>query len=179
MRVEWTKLQARAERYREEKILVAEEMRRTLVYCDWKADWWRTQSSLRADAGIEVLSGLQAYAEKQAVMWESLGISFASSWYKTLVANGHETEWPERYRIAGENPKLRMKRTTLALARSTRPSNEMSVSITYNIETDQQHAINDVHSNDIIDEEEFATTDYGEDDDNNVPSEDEYPEFDS
>ncbi|KAF8223543.1 hypothetical protein L208DRAFT_1078317, partial [Tricholoma matsutake] len=38
--VEWVKAQVRAERWWEEVILLEEEMRRVLEFCQWKARWW-------------------------------------------------------------------------------------------------------------------------------------------
>jgi hypothetical protein len=40
IKVEWLKARARAHRWKEELILVDEEMRRCLEYCQWKAKWW-------------------------------------------------------------------------------------------------------------------------------------------
>jgi hypothetical protein len=68
LRVEWAKAKARAARWEEEVILLDEEMRRILEFCDWKARWWRDQRSLRTpDTTDSILSeGLQAFAEQQA-----------------------------------------------------------------------------------------------------------------
>ncbi|KAH8111697.1 hypothetical protein DFH11DRAFT_1512691 [Phellopilus nigrolimitatus] len=123
IRVEWAKAQARAERWQEEITLIVEEMRRTLAYCDWKAAWWREQATVRIVSEVPALaSGLQAYAEKQAVTWEGLATSFAAKWYKAITSRGHAIEWPQRYRVAGEaaGPTLtaKKKRTTLILART-------------------------------------------------------------
>ncbi|KAJ7601666.1 hypothetical protein DFH06DRAFT_939375, partial [Mycena polygramma] len=41
IQVEWMRARARAERWREEVILVEEEMRRVLEFCRWKAQWWK------------------------------------------------------------------------------------------------------------------------------------------
>ncbi|KAH8110267.1 hypothetical protein DFH11DRAFT_1547578 [Phellopilus nigrolimitatus] len=122
IRVEWAKAQARAERWQEEITLVVEEMRRTLAYCDWKAAWWREQATRRTVSDVPPLaSGLQACAEKQAATWEGLATSFATRWYKTVTAHGHAIEWPQRYRLAGEEtrsmPTTKKLRTTLILAR--------------------------------------------------------------
>jgi hypothetical protein len=46
MRVEWAKARARVMRWKEELLLVQEEMRRVLEYHKWKAAWWRTQGPL-------------------------------------------------------------------------------------------------------------------------------------
>ncbi|KAJ7885141.1 hypothetical protein B0H14DRAFT_2564086 [Mycena olivaceomarginata] len=44
IRIEWTKARARADRWREELILLEEEMRRVLEFCGWKARWWDERS---------------------------------------------------------------------------------------------------------------------------------------
>ncbi|KAH8108912.1 hypothetical protein DFH11DRAFT_1818283 [Phellopilus nigrolimitatus] len=68
-----------------------------------------------------VLCPIQACAEKQAVIWEGLAMSFAARWYKTVTARGHAIKWPQRYRIVGEATRSIMTttkiRTTLVLAR--------------------------------------------------------------
>jgi hypothetical protein len=40
MRVEWAKTHARANRQKEEVLLLTEEMRHVVAYLDWKASWW-------------------------------------------------------------------------------------------------------------------------------------------
>lgn len=80
MRIEWLRTRARARRWAEEVALLTEEMRRTLRYTEWKAAWWREQKSLREEIRQDYRSGLDAYAEKQAKVWESLGIYFAGMW---------------------------------------------------------------------------------------------------
>ena len=40
MRVEWAKAKARMMRWKEELMLIQEEMRRVIVYHKWRADWW-------------------------------------------------------------------------------------------------------------------------------------------
>ncbi|KAH8113739.1 hypothetical protein DFH11DRAFT_1509928, partial [Phellopilus nigrolimitatus] len=124
IRVEWAKSWARAERWEEEITLVVEEMRRTLVYSDWKAAWWRAQSSCRLDASSDVIDSLRAYAEKQATGWEALATFFAAKWYRTISMGGIAIEWPERYRVAGlqslATPNATRMRTILAMARLSR-----------------------------------------------------------
>ncbi|KAH8106476.1 hypothetical protein DFH11DRAFT_1691850 [Phellopilus nigrolimitatus] len=102
MRCEWARSQARAERWEEEKVLLMEEMRRTLAYSDWKATWWRGQEALRDNEHLraDIRDGLRAYAQKQADMWGRLAVSFAARWYKLLVSN-------ERYRIAAVDASLK------------------------------------------------------------------------
>jgi hypothetical protein len=97
MRVEWAKSRARAERWREEVLLLNEEMRRILQYFHWTANWWLAHQSLRSDVTPEVLHGLNAYAAKQANLLQQLVKSFALLWYPELVKNNMPIEWPSIY----------------------------------------------------------------------------------
>ncbi|KAA1479478.1 hypothetical protein DENSPDRAFT_855406 [Dentipellis sp. KUC8613] len=64
MRVTYAKARARARRWKEEIELLAEEMRRTLVYLHWKQAWWYAKRDARPDASSDIKSGLS--------MWEPL-----------------------------------------------------------------------------------------------------------
>lgn len=88
MKVEWAKTRARKLRWDEEYQLVQEEMRRTIVYLRWKAEWWRGQVDARADAEAHLLSGLNAYAHKQAAMLDRLATRFCCSWAPSLLKIG-------------------------------------------------------------------------------------------
>jgi hypothetical protein len=81
VRVEWLKLRARAARWREEVLLLEEEMRRAVEFCDWKQRWWRQRVGSRdTDALVvnvdgmntqgspepHVLDGIRAYALQHA-----------------------------------------------------------------------------------------------------------------
>jgi hypothetical protein len=97
MRVEWAKTKARADRWREEVLLVTEEMRRVLYFLQWKAQWWSSQSALRLDAPTRVQQGIAAYAAKQAAISHSMAGSFATKWYPTLKKSQISVDWPSRY----------------------------------------------------------------------------------
>lgn len=98
MRVEWAKSHARAQRWSEEVVLVIEEMRRVIKYLDWKASWWRDQATLRSStARPDIISGLHAYAERQADLMVLMAKSFASSWYSILDASHLPIDWPSPY----------------------------------------------------------------------------------
>jgi hypothetical protein len=97
MHVEWAKAHARANRWKEEVLLLTEEIRRVVAYLDWKASWWRTQGSHRDDVRADITDGLIAYAYRQADLMHKLAESFAALWYPVLVAEGISIEWPEHY----------------------------------------------------------------------------------
>lgn len=84
MRVEWARAKARAERWGEEEQLLEEEMRRTIEYMKWRVKWWRQQAHRRIAVSPTIISGLQSYAERQAVICEQITIRFASLWLPCL-----------------------------------------------------------------------------------------------
>ena len=97
LKVEWCKTYARAERWREEELLVREEMRRTLAYCEWKTMWWKDQIGRRASVTPALADGLSAYALKQAAVWDGLGLSFASKWATLFRKHNLPNAWPTKY----------------------------------------------------------------------------------
>ncbi|KAG6914287.1 hypothetical protein DXG01_001266 [Tephrocybe rancida] len=80
IRLEWLKARACAERWREEVILLDEEMRRVLVYTEWRASWWDEQASCNPTESPSLLEGLQAYAAEQAAIERSWLVSWAPKW---------------------------------------------------------------------------------------------------
>ena len=97
----WAKCQARAERYEEEVALILEEMGRTLRYFEWKQSWWLSLQSqrgqLKPPPPVDVQRGLQAYALRQANIFDSLIMSFARKWRKTLLFHNLSPPWLSRY----------------------------------------------------------------------------------
>lgn len=94
MRAEWAKMRARRDRWEEEYRLVVEEMRRTVVYLEWKAAWWRGQCWRRNDVDLATQLGLKAYAERQARMLELLAVSCIMKWVPALSAADITVDWP-------------------------------------------------------------------------------------
>lgn len=88
MRTEWARSRARAERWEEEETLLIEEMRRVLAYCEWRAAWWREQSQRRknTDTDEALVRGLEAYAEKQAVIFDNMATRCGTRWYAYFKA---------------------------------------------------------------------------------------------
>lgn len=97
MRVEWAKSRARRDRWCEEVELVQEEMRRALAYLQWRSDWWIAQAEHRDPKKISqpLLSGLRAYALRQAQLQLDLGVQFARMWYPVIKRRGLVCNWPE------------------------------------------------------------------------------------
>ena len=93
MRVEWAKARARKMRWKEELMLIQEEMRRVIVHHRWKADWWRDRASLRSHQDQVVLSGISGYAHKQADICVRLAEQCARHWLPALKASGIMPSW--------------------------------------------------------------------------------------
>lgn len=97
MRVEWAKSRARMLRWKEEELLVQEEMRRVLEHLSWKAEWWRERRSSRTDADPSLLSGISGYANKQADICLQIAQRCASYWLPRLKAQGIAPSWASKY----------------------------------------------------------------------------------
>ncbi|KAJ7024617.1 hypothetical protein C8F04DRAFT_1270161 [Mycena alexandri] len=83
LRVEWCKAYSRSKRWREDLVLVEEEMRRTIEYGRWAEARWITRSTARTMAlgtqtpiSAEVAEGVRAYAlehvNRERRTWEAL-----------------------------------------------------------------------------------------------------------
>ena len=98
MRVQWTTSQARMERWVEEVELLQEEMRRVVMFLEWKSETWFARKDVRlTTASPSIQSGLQAYALKQAAIYHNLAVSFSKLWRPTLVSYDLEHTWITGY----------------------------------------------------------------------------------
>src|SRR5271155_554189 len=96
LRVEWSKSQARKMRWEEEVEIIQEEMRRTIVYYEWKEQWW-LQIARQATCDDSIQHGITAYSQKQADYCKCLAESFAMAWLPFLQSEGIKAEWEHRY----------------------------------------------------------------------------------
>jgi hypothetical protein len=78
--VEWTKARARADRWKEELVLLEEEMRRVLEFCRWKAKWWENRRAARTGVPGLLAEGLWAYATEQAVREREWAAQWEGKW---------------------------------------------------------------------------------------------------
>ena len=97
MRVEWAKARARMMRWKEELLIIQEEMRRVIVYHGWKAAWWQDRGVLRSLGDATVLSGLSGYAHKQASICTRMAERCALYWLPHLMEKGIMPEWGSKY----------------------------------------------------------------------------------
>ena len=98
IRVEWTTSYARLARWTEEVELLHEEMRRVVAFLEWKSvDWLARADGRGENPTLDIRSGLNAYAQKQAAVYHDLAVSFAKFWYPTLESYGLECSWVVDY----------------------------------------------------------------------------------
>ena len=98
LRVEWTTSFARLERWKEEVELLQEEMRRVVVFLEWKSrDWLTKVEAPRGNTGPDIESGLNAYARKQAAILHNLALSFTKLWRPTLVSYNLKHSWATEF----------------------------------------------------------------------------------
>ena len=68
MHAEWAQTCARMSQWKEELLIIQEEMRRVLAYFEWKFAWWLEQANQRLNLESSVKSGVGAYAHKQSTL---------------------------------------------------------------------------------------------------------------
>lgn len=82
-RIQWLKSRANAARFREELILLEEEMRRVLAFTHWQAMWWRDKGSARPTENPHLSEGLRAYAHEQAHSEQMRAVQLSNRWFLT------------------------------------------------------------------------------------------------
>ena len=97
-RHEWMTCKAREDRWTEEEELLQEEMRRVVVFLEWKARWWSGKVGSRVGScSPDIQRGIDAYARKQANVHHEIAVSFAGQWLPYLKAFGLDTEWVKEF----------------------------------------------------------------------------------
>ncbi|KAK7433784.1 hypothetical protein VKT23_020552 [Stygiomarasmius scandens] len=79
LRVEWCKAYARVRRYREELLLLKEEMRRCLVTLEWQAKRWESRATASTLGGAYA-EGVSAYCHQQAMLKWQIAEHFDNLW---------------------------------------------------------------------------------------------------
>ncbi|KAJ6468859.1 hypothetical protein C8R45DRAFT_1105497 [Mycena sanguinolenta] len=92
LRIEWGKAWARAHRWTEEVDLLEEEMRRILVFLEWRAGWWRELVDNQAVDGVDMKEGFTAYALRQADIQDRMKARFTHDWREVArwIELGHQ-----------------------------------------------------------------------------------------
>lgn len=103
IRHEWMTCRARADRWREESELLQEEMRRVIVFLEWKSSsWGKSVGSRLGSITADIQHGVDSYARKQAGVYHELAVSLANQWLPHLFALGLDITWAKTYPWAAE-----------------------------------------------------------------------------
>jgi hypothetical protein len=98
IRHEWMTCRARADRWKEESVLLQEEMRRVIAFLEWKSSSWGEGVGSRSDSvTADIQHGIDAYARKQASTYHGLAVSLANQWLPYLLASGLDIAWAGTY----------------------------------------------------------------------------------
>ena len=97
MHVEWAKSRACMMQWKEELLLVQEEMWQVLAYHKWKARWWHTWSALQSHDDVSILSGISGYVHKQAMICKHMATESACYWLPRLKDKGITLPWAIEY----------------------------------------------------------------------------------
>lgn len=100
IRVEWCRLQERLRRFQEEVELTVEEMRRVLVFFEWKACQWEASAVSRNDQDSvdkQTKIGICAYAHRQASVCRRMITVFLHDWFALLESNDLGSSWTSKY----------------------------------------------------------------------------------
>ena len=95
-RIEWSKARARQARWKEEVLLLREEMRRVLQFLKWKASDWFRKGHTDAISSLTTcpyqLEGLRAYACRQANVFGDIHNHFMGIWMGLELPQEHLVE---------------------------------------------------------------------------------------
>ena len=88
-------------------------MRQTIVYYEWKQQWWLKQNPQPVTSEDTIQHGISAYSQKQAHYCKCIAKSFARAWLPFLQSEGIKPEWEHRYNQLVSQGKFQS--TTVAL----------------------------------------------------------------
>ncbi len=94
--MEYAKAKARVNRWREEVLLLVEEMRRSVAFLQWKAEWWRNHAADCPDR-IDVQRGSTAYSRRQEAQLLALAQQFQAIWRPTLQEGHFDVSWMDSF----------------------------------------------------------------------------------
>ncbi|KAF7973147.1 hypothetical protein HWV62_15919 [Athelia sp. TMB] len=80
LRVEWAKCNARQARWREELMILQEEMRRVIEYGFNREKWWRERPEQRLNVDDALADGLRAYALEHAEQERAFRVMLEAKW---------------------------------------------------------------------------------------------------
>jgi hypothetical protein len=99
MRSEWAQTRACMCRWKEELLIIQEEMRRVLAYFEWRSAWWLEKANRRLNLESSVQSGVVAYAHKQSALCLQMAARYAVYWLPVMKKHGIIPTWGSKYQV--------------------------------------------------------------------------------
>lgn len=93
-------------RWQEERLILEEEMRRIVAFFEGKAKWWVDQAYRRQLSNTAMLSGVLAYAYKQAHICSQMADSYGQYWVNMFEKHGFLPLWGKKYVGKGANKSM-------------------------------------------------------------------------
>jgi len=78
-------------------------MQQVLSYFEWKAEWWLAQENQRQSEDLLVLSGVSAYAHKQASICHCMAARCTRHWLPIMKKHNVVPVWSEKYEAKTTN----------------------------------------------------------------------------
>jgi len=85
-------------RWKEELLILQEEMRRVLAFFEWRSVWWLEQANKRQTLEPLVQSGVVAYAHKQSILCLGMAVRCATFWLPVMEKHRIVPTWAGKYK---------------------------------------------------------------------------------
>jgi hypothetical protein len=93
MRIDWVTQKARVDRWEEEIDRLRTEMECGVRWFEYRQQWWFQKVGKRLDLSSDIISGIDAYAHRQADIARRIAESYVASWRPILQKNGFDSPW--------------------------------------------------------------------------------------
>ena len=102
MRTEWAQTRACMSWWKEELLIIQEEMCQVLpvlAYFEWKSSWWLERANRRTSLESSIQSSVVAYAHKQLTLLLQMGACCAAHWLPVMKNHGIIPSWSSKYQV--------------------------------------------------------------------------------
>ena len=100
MRSEWAQTHARMCWWKEELLIIQEEMCQVIAFFEWRSTWWLEQANQRLNLEPSIKSGIVAYAHKQSSLCLRMAARCAGHWLLVMKKHGIIPTWGSKYEVA-------------------------------------------------------------------------------
>ena len=84
--------------WKEELLIIQEEMRQVLAFFEWRSAWWLEQANKRQTLEFPIESGVIAYAHKQSTLCLRMAAHCATYWLPVMEKHRIIPTWAGKYK---------------------------------------------------------------------------------